>query len=56
MSWMISFLQSMNYATQNYTTLLVLGAAVLWGLFEWRVKSENKPFMRCRRSGRSRSC
>jgi hypothetical protein len=46
MSWMISSLQSVNYATQNYTTFLVLGAAVLWGLFEWRVKSENKPFMR----------
>jgi len=46
MSWMMSFLDSVNYTTQHYTTFLLLGAALLWGLFEWRVKSENKTFMR----------
>ena len=30
----------------DYFTWLLLGAAALWGLFEWRVRSENKPFMR----------
>jgi hypothetical protein len=30
----------------NSTTWLLLGAAVIWGLFEWRVRSENKAFMR----------
>jgi hypothetical protein len=30
----------------NYWFLWVLLLAVAWGLFEWRVRSENKPFMR----------
>jgi hypothetical protein len=30
----------------RYTTFLVLLAAAAWGLFEWRVRSENKPLIR----------
>jgi hypothetical protein len=30
----------------NYWPLWMLLLAVAWGLFEWRVRSENKPFMR----------
>ncbi len=44
--WMPHFLGNLAAVTGNYTTHLVLGAAVLWGLFEWRVKSENKSLMR----------
>ncbi len=45
-TWMATFLNGLMVATGTYTTFFVLGAAVLWGLFEWRVRSENKPFMR----------
>lgn len=45
-TWMPHFLGNLAAVTGNYTTHLVLGAAVLWGLFEWRVKSENKSLMR----------
>jgi len=43
--WMPSFLQGLRL-TGGYTTWLLLGAAAMWGLFEWRVHSENKSFMR----------
>src|SRR5262245_30706635 len=45
-TWIPAFLGGLQHVTGSYTTLLVLGVAVLWGLFEWRVRSENKPFMR----------
>src|SRR5262245_58641141 len=45
-TWMPAFLNGLKDVTGGYTTFLVLGVAVLWGLFEWRVKSENKSFMR----------
>jgi hypothetical protein len=45
-AWMPAFLNRLQEVTGGYTTILVLGAAVLWGLFEWRVKSENKSLMR----------
>jgi hypothetical protein len=45
-SWMPAYLNSLSTVAGGYTTWLVLGAAVLWGLFEWRVKSENKSLMR----------
>ena len=45
-TWMPAFLNGLKDVTGGYTTFLVLGVAVLWGLFEWRVKSENKTFMR----------
>jgi hypothetical protein len=44
-SWMHSWLGSVGRVAEQ-TTWLVLLAAVTWGLFEWRVKSENKTFMR----------
>jgi hypothetical protein len=45
-SWMPAFLNGLNYVGGHYTTFLLLGAAVACGLFEWRVKSEHKPFIR----------
>ena len=45
-AWMPAFLNRLQDVAGGYTTLMVLGAAVLWGLFEWRVKSENKSLMR----------
>jgi hypothetical protein len=44
-SWMLSWLDRFHEIAE-YTTLWVLLGAVLWGLFEWRVKSENKTLMR----------
>jgi hypothetical protein len=44
--WMVSFLNTLMAVTDKYTTFLILGAAAAWGLFEWRVRSDNKPFMR----------
>jgi hypothetical protein len=45
-SWMLGFLNGLEYVGGNYTTFLLLGAAAAIGLFEWRVKSEHKPFIR----------
>lgn len=45
-TWMPAYLNGLSTVAGGYTTWLVLGAAVLWGLFEWRVKSENKSLMR----------
>jgi hypothetical protein len=44
--WIPAFLNSVNEVTGHYTTFILLGAAAAWGLFEWRVRSENKTFMR----------
>jgi hypothetical protein len=44
-SWVPGFLQSLDWLSHS-TTWLILGFGFLWGLFEWRVKSENKTFMR----------
>jgi hypothetical protein len=46
MTWMISFLDDVSAVVGGYTTWLILAAAVAWGVFEWRVRSENKSFMR----------
>jgi hypothetical protein len=40
-----SILHALDWAGEYFIWLLA-GAAVLWGLFEWRVRSENKAFMR----------
>ncbi len=45
-TWIPSFLYSVSILVGNYTALWVVLAAVAWGLFEWRIRSENKPFMR----------
>lgn len=44
--WMVHYLNNLSYVAGNHTLLLVLVPVVVWGLFEWRVKSENKSFMR----------
>jgi hypothetical protein len=45
-SWMPAYLNGLNSMGEKYTLIGVLLAGVAWGLFEWRVRSENKPFMR----------
>jgi hypothetical protein len=45
MSWAHSFLEGLS-AVMRHTTWCLLGVVVIWGLFEWRIRSENKPFMR----------
>jgi hypothetical protein len=45
LSWARSFLQRLELVA-DYATGLALAAAVAWGLFEWRVRGENKSFMR----------
>lgn len=44
-SWMVSFLNRLS-DVGNHTTEMLLAAAAAWGVLEWRVKSENKPFIR----------
>jgi hypothetical protein len=44
-SWLYDCLNWLR-PVQRHATELVLCALVLWGLFEWRVKSEHKTFMR----------
>jgi hypothetical protein len=44
--WMLSFLEGLMTVAGGYTTWLLLLAIAAIGLFEWRVKSDNKPFMR----------
>jgi hypothetical protein len=43
--WMYSFLERISNVWDKATWWLLL-ALVGWGVFEWRVRSENKPFMR----------
>ncbi len=45
-TWMASFLEALSNAVGRYTTWLLLAAMVVCGLFEWRVRSENKSFIR----------
>src|SRR5262249_11524039 len=45
-SWMPAFLTRLSDVTGSYTTFMLLGAIVAWGLFEWFVRSENKSFIR----------
>ena len=45
MAWMPRFLHGLS-SMGNYTMQLLLLAVAAWGLLEWRVKSENKPFIR----------
>ena len=43
--WMTRFLAGLG-TVAYYTVYLLLAAIAAWGLFEWRVKSENKSFIR----------
>jgi len=45
-TWMADFLTGMTVVRDRFTTFILIGVAALWGLFEWRVRSENKSFMR----------
>lgn len=45
LSWMQSLLVGVGHIG-DYTTWIAIGTAAVWGLFEWRVKSENKTLMR----------
>jgi hypothetical protein len=45
-SWLFNFLWTVNHVAGNHTLLLLVAAVAAWGLFEWRVRSENKTFMR----------
>ncbi len=45
-TWMAEFLHRVSYVGGHYTTQMLLLAAAAWGLLEWRVSSENKPFIR----------
>jgi hypothetical protein len=45
LAWIPGFIRLLDKLGEA-TTWLLLGAGVLWGLFEWRVRSENKPMMR----------
>jgi hypothetical protein len=45
-SWMLTWLVKLYDLTGHHTTLVLLLAVVAIGLFEWRVRSENKSFMR----------
>lgn len=45
-TWMFDFLYGAADAIDKCFWWIVLGLVTLWGLFEWRVRSENKPFMR----------
>ena len=44
-SWMVTFLREVHSWT-GHPLLWLLLAAVGWALLEWRVRSENKPFIR----------
>jgi hypothetical protein len=45
-SWAASFLECLSYVGGHYTTWLLLLTIVVCGLFEWRVRSENKSIIR----------
>ena len=46
LAWMFSFLNRLQWTWNTLAWWFVLVLAALWGLFEWRVRGENKPFMR----------
>ncbi len=52
-SWMLMFLDRLGTVQENYTWWILLAALVAIGLFEWRVKGENKSLMRLSALGTS---
>ena len=44
--WMLAFLDRLDAVEAHYGWLILLAAALAIGLFEWRVKGENKSLMR----------
>jgi hypothetical protein len=45
-SWMLTFLERLETVEENHGWSILLAAAAAIGLFEWRVKGENKSLMR----------
>jgi hypothetical protein len=45
LAWLDASLRGLRWVGDHVTWCVLIVAAV-WGLFEWRVRSENKPFMR----------
>ena len=45
LAWLDSILNGLGWVADHVTPLL-LALAGMWGMFEWRVRGENKPFMR----------
>jgi hypothetical protein len=45
LSWIAGFFNGLSWVGRHATELLLLALA-MWGLFEWRIKSENKPLIR----------
>src|SRR5262245_33237346 len=45
-AWMVDFLQTLKHVGGDYATFWLVGSIMASGLFEWLVRSENKPFMR----------
>lgn len=45
-SWMIDYLRVLGYLANSLSQYLIFGMLAVWVLFEWRVKSEHKPFIR----------
>jgi hypothetical protein len=52
MAWLDSVLHGLGWVA-NHVTAILLVAVGAWGLFEWRVRGENKPFMRLAALGTS---
>jgi uncharacterized membrane protein len=46
LSWTLAWLNNLHELTGSHTALVLLLAAVAIGLFEWRVRSENKTLIR----------
>ena len=45
-SWMVNFLNGLGEVGGHYTPFMLIAAVAACGLFEWRVNSENKAFIR----------
>jgi hypothetical protein len=45
-AWVPGFLESLGHICGEYATWLLLAAALAVALFEWRVRNDNKPFIR----------
>lgn len=46
LAWMVNYLLTLREVFGKFATFMLVGAIVAVGLFEWRVKSEHKPFIR----------
>jgi hypothetical protein len=44
--WMVDFLNTLSYVAGKHAIWLVFVPILAWAIFEWRVRSDNKAFMR----------